>query len=171
MTSDEDLMLQFQNGSREAFEELFARYRQPLFSFFRRRLSSAARADDLMQETFLAVIRAKVRYEPRALVRTYLYGIALKLVSAERRWQSRRPDAPLVDQAANPSHGDAAIWIGQALVKLEEMDREILMLREYEELSYAEIAKLLHLGLNTVRSRLFRARLALKHLLAGDLCQ
>ena len=66
---------------------------------------------------------------------------------------------------------DAAIWIGQVLVKLEEMDREILMLREYEELSYAEIAKLLHLGLNTVRSRLFRARLALKNLLAGDLCQ
>jgi RNA polymerase sigma-70 factor (ECF subfamily) len=170
MTSDEDLMLQFQNGSREAFEELFARYRQPLYSFFRRRLSNAARADDLMQETFLAVIRAKVRYEPRALVRTYLYGIALKLVSAERRWQSRRPDAPLVESAANP-RSDAAIWIGQVLVKLEEMDREILMLREYEELSYAEIAKLLHLGLNTVRSRLFRARLALKNLLAGDLCQ
>jgi RNA polymerase sigma-70 factor (ECF subfamily) len=170
MTSDEDLMLQFQNGSREAFEELFARYRQPLYSFFRRRLSNAARADDLMQETFLAVIRAKVRYEPRALVRTYLYGIALKLVSAERRWQSRRPAAPLVDRAANPPPGDAAIWIGQALVKLDEMDREILMLREYEELSYAEIAKLLHLGLNTVRSRLFRARLALKNLLAGDLC-
>jgi RNA polymerase sigma-70 factor (ECF subfamily) len=170
MTSDEDLMLQFQNGSREAFEELFARYRRPLYSFFRRRLSNAARADDLMQETFLAVIRAKVRYEPRALVRTYMYGIALKLVSAERRGQSRRPDSPLVDQSANPQ-SDAAIWIGQALVKLEEMDREILMLREYEELSYAEIGKLLHLGLNTVRSRLFRARLALKNLLAGDLCQ
>jgi len=150
MTSDEDLMLQFQNGSREAFEELFARYRQPLYAFFRRRLSNAARADDLMQETFLAVIRAKVRYEPRALVRTYLYGIALKLVSAERRWQSRRPDTPLVDQAAHPPQADTAIWIGQALVKLEEMDREILMLREYEELSYAEIGKLLHLGLNTV---------------------
>jgi RNA polymerase sigma-70 factor, ECF subfamily len=171
MTSDEDLMLQFQNGSREAFEELFARYRQPLYGFFRRRVSNAARADDLMQETFLAVIRAKVRYEPRALVRTYLYGIALKLISAERRWQLRRPDGPLADQAASPPQNDAAIWIGQALVKLEEMDREILMLREYEELSYAEIAKLLHLGLNTVRSRLFRARLALKNLLAGDLCQ
>jgi RNA polymerase sigma-70 factor (ECF subfamily) len=51
------------------------------------------------------------------------------------------------------------------------MDREILMLREFEELTYAEIAKLLHLPLNTVRSRLFRARLALKTLLAGDVCQ
>ena len=97
MTSDEDLFCN-SNGSREALEELFARYRQPLYSFFRRRLSNDARADDLMQETFLAVIRAKVRYEPRALVRTYLYAIALKQVSAERRWQARRPAAaPLTD--------------------------------------------------------------------------
>jgi RNA polymerase sigma-70 factor (ECF subfamily) len=170
MTSDEDLMLQFQNGSREAFEELFARYRQPLYSFFRRRLSNDARADDLMQETFLAVIRAKVRYEPRALVRTYLYGIALKQVSAERRWQSRRRDQQPSAEPATSSQVEAGIWINQTLSKLEDMDREILMLREYEELSYAEIAKLLHLPLNTVRSRLFRSRLALKTILAGDLC-
>ena len=58
MISDEALMLEFQGGSREAFEELFARYREPLFGFFRRRLESKERADDLTQETFLAVIRA-----------------------------------------------------------------------------------------------------------------
>jgi RNA polymerase sigma-70 factor (ECF subfamily) len=171
MTSDEDLMLEFQNGSRDAFEELFARYRQPLYRFFRRRIANDARADDLMQETFLAVIRAKVRYEPRSLVRTYLYGIALKQVLADRRWQARRPVTLLSEQEAATPQSDAPIWIKQALTKLDEMDREILMLREYEELSYAEIAKLLHLPLNTVRSRLFRARLALKTLLAGDVCQ
>jgi RNA polymerase sigma-70 factor (ECF subfamily) len=171
MTSDEDLMLEFQNGSRDAFEELFARYRQPLYRFFRRRIANDARADDLMQETFLAVIRAKVRYEPRSLVRTYLYGIALKQVMADRRWQARRPVTLLSDQEAATPQSEAPIWVKQALSKLEEMDREILMLREYEELSYAEIAKLLHLPLNTVRSRLFRARLALKTLLAGDVCQ
>ena len=171
MTSDEDLMLEFQNGSRDAFEELFARYRQPLYRFFRRRIANDARADDLMQETFLAVIRAKVRYEPRSLVRTYLYGIALKQVLADRRWEARRPVTLPSDREAGTSQSDAPIWVKQALSKLEEMDREILMLREYEELSYAEIAKLLHLPLNTVRSRLFRARLALKTLLAGDVCQ
>ena len=171
MTSDEDLMLQFQNGSRDAFEELFARYRQPLYRFFRRRIPNDARADDLMQETFLAVIRAKVRYEPRSLVRTYLYAIALKQVSADRRWQSRRPETSILGQEASTTQGETPIWVQQALGKLEEMDREILMLREFEELSYAEIAKLLHLPLNTVRSRLFRARLALKTLLAGDVCQ
>ena len=85
MISDEALMLEFQHGSREAFEELFARYREPLYGFFHRRLASKDRAEDLMQETFLAVIRAVVRYEPRAMVKTYLYGIALKLLAAERR--------------------------------------------------------------------------------------
>ena len=75
--SDEALILEFQRGSREAFDELFARYREPLYGFFRRRLTSKDRAEDLVQETFLAVIRATVRYEPRALVRTYFYGIAL----------------------------------------------------------------------------------------------
>src|SRR6185437_13507067 len=85
MTSDEALMLEFQRGSRAAFEELFARYCKPLYGFFKRRLNSPERAEDLTQETFLAVIRATSRYEPRALVRTYLYAIALKLLSAERR--------------------------------------------------------------------------------------
>src|ERR1700745_1509230 len=85
MTSDEALMLEFQDGSRAAFEELFARYRKPLYGFFGRRLNNPERAGDLTQKTFLAVIRAASRYEPRATVRTYLYGIALKLLAAERR--------------------------------------------------------------------------------------
>ncbi len=66
MTSDEALMLEFQGGSRAAFEELFARYRKPLYGFFGRRLNNPERAEDLVQETFLAVIRAASRYEPRA---------------------------------------------------------------------------------------------------------
>jgi RNA polymerase sigma factor (sigma-70 family) len=94
MISDETLMLEFQSGSREAFEELFARYREPLYGFFRRRLESGERAEDLTQETFLAVIRATSRYEPRALVRTYLYGIALKMVAAERRKPTRNAPPP-----------------------------------------------------------------------------
>src|ERR1022692_2322546 len=97
MISDEALMLEFQGGSREAFEELFARYREPLFGFFRRRLESKERADDLTQETFLAVIRATSRYQPRALVRTYLYGIALKLLAAERRRERRSDPTPQTD--------------------------------------------------------------------------
>jgi RNA polymerase sigma factor (sigma-70 family) len=159
MMSDEALMLEFQGGSREAFEELFARYREPLYGFFRRRLESKERADDLTQETFLAVIRATSRYQPRALVRTYLYGIALKLLAVERRREQRADATPQPDAR----DVDNALWVRLALEKLEAEEREILMLREYEQLSYSEIADLLRTPVNTVRSRLFRARQALKH--------
>ena len=166
MISDEALMLEFQRGSREAFEELFARYREPLYGFFRRRLASKDRAEDLAQETFLAVIRAAVRYEPRAMVKTYLYGIALKLLAAERRKLSG--NEPQLEPEHEPVHenaSDETVWVRQALEKLEAGEREILMLREYEQLNYAEIAELLRLPVNTVRSRLFRARMALKDFL------
>ena len=166
MISDEALMLEFQSGSREAFEELFARYREPLYGFFRRRLASKDRAEDLAQETFLAVIRSAVRYEPRALVKTYLYGIALKLLAAERRKLSG--NEPPIDDAHEPVEdalSDDALWVRQALEKLDAGEREILMLREYEQLNYAEIAEVLRLPVNTVRSRLFRSRMALKSFL------
>ncbi len=166
MISDEALMLEFQRGSRAAFAELFARYREPLYGFFRRRLASKDRAEDLAQETFLAVIRAVVRYEPRAMVRTYLYGIALKLLAAERRKLSgNEPQLEAEHEPVQETASDAAVWVRQALEKLDAGEREILMLREYEQLNYAEIAELLRLPVNTVRSRLFRARMALKSFL------
>ena len=163
MISDEALMAEFQGGSQEAFEELFARYRGPLYGFFRRRLQDEQRADDLTQETFLAVIRASARYEPRALVRTYLYGIAMNLLAAERRKRFRdSPPGEIALEPATHKAPEAVLWIRQALERLDDTEREILMLREYEQLSYAEIAELLKLPVNTVRSRLFRSRLALK---------
>lgn len=162
MISDEALMLDFQRGSREAFEELFARYRRPLYGFFRRRLENSERAEELAQETFLAMIRAASRYHPSAQLRTYLYGIALKLLAAERR---KHKDLPLEEQNYEPildEAPDKTVWVRESLKKLDAPDREILMLREYEQLSYTEIADLLRLPINTVRSRLFRARMALK---------
>ena len=78
--TDEKLMLVFSQGSAEAFTELFHRYRLPIYAFFRRRLADPTHAEELSQETFLAVLRSAARYEPRALFRTYLYAIALKIV-------------------------------------------------------------------------------------------
>ena len=83
--SDELLMLAFCRGSKEAFGELFSRYKQPLFGFFRRRVADPAQAEELTQETFLAVLRASARYEPSALFRTYLYTIGLRIFRAHRR--------------------------------------------------------------------------------------
>jgi RNA polymerase sigma-70 factor, ECF subfamily len=163
MISDEALMLEFQGGSREAFEQLFARYRGTLYGYFRRRLNGERRAEDLTQETFLAVIRAAAHYEPRALLRTYLYGIAMNLLAAERRKRFRdSPQGQRSPEPATTDAPDAALWVRQALEKLDESEREILMLREYEQLSYAEIGDLLKLPMNTVRSRLFRAHMAMK---------
>jgi RNA polymerase sigma-70 factor (ECF subfamily) len=168
-TSDEQLMLAFSSGSAYAFDELFSRYKQPIYGFFRRRVAESAQAEELAQETFLALLRAATRYEPRALFRTYLYGIGFKILRAHRRKAAFR--ATFFGQqnsAPDPSTRDATesgLWVRRAVEKLEPMDREILLLREFEQLSYAEIADLLELPLNTVRSRLFRARTALRNLL------
>lgn len=167
MTTDEQLIIAFQQGSREAFRELFERYREPIYGFFRRRLDNPARAEELAQECFLALLRNAARYEPRASFRSYLYGIAIHMVFAERRKSGR--EVELNEKASDrvsEENPDAAVWVRRALEHLEKDDREILMLREYEELTYAEIAGLLRLPINTVRSRLFRARVALKEQLA-----
>ena len=169
MTSDEALMLEFQGGSRAAFEELFARYHKPLYGFFRRRLNNSERAEDLTQETFLAVIRAASRYEPRASLRTYLYGIALKLLAAERRkFLTSSTSEQSATEPTTDGTPECVLWVRQAMQMLVAPEREILMLREYEQLSYSEIAELLRIPVNTVRSRLFRSRLALKSYLKSE---
>jgi RNA polymerase sigma-70 factor (ECF subfamily) len=167
--SDEQLMLAFSKGSTESFTELFHRYKRPIFGFFRRRVADPAYAEELTQETFFALVRAASRYEPRALFRTYLYAIGLKILRAHRRKTAFR--ATFFGQRnskPDPARQDATesdLWVRRAVEKLDPIDRDILMLREFEQLSYAEIADLLGLPLNTVRSRLFRARTALRNLL------
>ena len=166
MSSDEELMLAFQQGSTDAFQELFGRYRDKVYGFFRRRLNDRGCAEDLAQETFLAIVRGVQRYEPRARFRTYLYGIAANLLHTQRRKDGRQvPDGE--DQPASPGTIEA-VWVRRALEQLEANDREMLLMREYEQLSYAEIAELLNIPINTVRSRLFRARMAMKELLVGQ---
>jgi len=169
MASDEQLILDFQKGSKDAFAELFDRYRQPVFGFFRRRLHDAARAEELAQETFLVVLRGIERYEPRASFRTYLYAIAFKQASGEYR-RARHDPVPISTEPVAVREPDScdALWVKRAVEKLDEQHREVLLLREYEQLSYGEIAELLRIPLNTVRSRLFRARMELKDLLAPD---
>jgi len=83
MVTDEELIPEFLRGSNQAFEELFRRFLRPIYAFFRRRLNNVARADELAQETFLAVLRGGEPYEPRAPVRTYLFGIAFRQPNAE----------------------------------------------------------------------------------------
>jgi len=166
MRRDEELMLEFQKGSNESFAELFLRYRDPLYGFFRRRLSNATRAEELTQECFLAVLQGAERWEPRATFRTYLYAIALKLAAAEYRRAAKEPQSAVeADGVAGANVTEAALGVKRAVAALDGEQREIVMLREYEGLSYEEIAAALRIPVNTVRSRLFRARMALKELL------
>jgi RNA polymerase sigma-70 factor, ECF subfamily len=169
--TDEQLMVAFARGQTGAFTVLFERYKQPLFGFFRRRLADPAQAEELTQETFLAVLRGTARYEATALFRTWLYAIGFRILRAHRRKAGFRA---MFAGAAAPGREPAShvnldqdLLLREAVRKLDRIDREVVLLREFEQLTYAEIGTLLRLPVNTVRSRLFRARLELRNLLSA----
>jgi len=169
--SDETLMTAFADGRVEAFAALFQRYKQPLFGFFRRRVAQPALAEELAQETFIAVLRAAPRYQVNARFRTWIYAIAFRILKAHRRKAAFRgtffgsqADAR---EPATTGRVDVDVMMRQAVGRLDAIDREVLLLREFEQLSYAEIAELLKIPLTAVRSRLFKARTALHDLLAA----
>jgi RNA polymerase sigma-70 factor (ECF subfamily) len=134
-------------------------------------MNDAAQAEELAQETFLAVLKGTQRYQPRATFRAYLFGIAFHILAAHRRKsvndQKSMDVAPDEVPARAGTNQEHALCVWQAVERLEGGEREVLMLREFEELSYQEIAKILCLPLNTVRSRLFRARMALRDILTA----
>ena len=169
MKSDEQLMLEYQTGSSRAFEELFERYRNAIYGFFRRRLNDAARAEELSQETFIVILRGAERYEPSAKFRTYMYAIALKQLWSERRRVVREGNLAVnAREERLESDPATSLWIRAAVEQLDPDHREVLMLREYDQLSYDEIAEVLEVPTNTVRSRLSRARGELKTLLESQ---
>ena len=168
MRTDDDLMAAVRAGDQAAFETLFERYREPIWRFFRRRLTDAELAADLSQEVFVAVLRGSQRYEPRSSFRSYLFGIAFNQLAAARRQRSSTSTTEAWQlQSRTTPDPDDALWVRQALAGLDDGEREILMLREYDGMTYDDIAALTGVPLGTVRSRLFRAREALRQKLAG----
>jgi len=167
--TDEQLMVAFVRGKTDAFNQLFERYKLPMFGFFRRRLYDPSQAEELTQETFLAVLRGTARYQPTALFRTWLYAIGFRILRTHRRKAAFRAvflgSAPAHRDPAAPGNLDNDLLIRDTVRKLDRIDREVLMLREFEQLTYTEIAALLRVPVNTVRSRLFRARSELRNLL------
>ncbi len=147
--SDEQLMLAFAAGQCDSFAVLFDRYKQPLFGFFRRRLADPAQAEELAQETFIAVLRSADRYQPSALFRTFLYSIALRILRAHRRKAAFRAtffgEQPVGHDPAGHSNPVVDLFMREAMAQLNNLDREVLLLREFEQLSYAEIADVLAL--------------------------
>lgn len=164
-------MLEAQAGRAGRVDAIFERYRGVVWRFFRRRVADPARAEELTQDVFTALLDGLPRYRATGSFRSYLFAIAYNVLLADRRKARGQFDQPLDDTLAAPGGADpdSALWVQAALAQLEPGEREILMLREYEQLSYQEIADLQNVPVNTVRSRLFRARMTLRAALRPDL--
>lgn len=185
--SDVALMLGVQAGDEACFERLLARYRTPLLTFLYRMVRDAQLAEDLAQETFLRVYRARGEYRPEAKFSTWLFRIAANLaLNALRdhhrrsRWMDRTtelaPTAEISDGAPSAEQvlirQDHARLVWQAVHSLPEKQRLAVLLHKYEELEYAEIARILGCSESALKSLLFRAyetlRVRLAPLLNGS---
>ena len=156
-------MQAFKRGEGPAFRLLFDRYKNPIYGFIRRRVDDSSRAEEITQDVFMAIVQTRNGYETRSSFRTYLFRIAMNRVASEHR--KAKQDISQVNEVPD---GDPTVvqQVRNALEKIDADERHIVMLREYEGLSYQEIAEVLKVPVGTVRSKLFRAKLALRELLA-----
>lgn len=171
---DELTLRRAQRGDERAWRVLVERYQQPIHALIWRLLAGRARhrVEDLVQETFVRVLRALPAFDLAgpASLSTWMLTIATRLALNDLR----RPEHGAIevepigndrtDEPAERRRLGAAIATGVAA--LPDAQRAVLVLREYHELDYQEIADVLELDLGTVKSRLARARTALRdHLL------
>lgn len=183
--SDVQLMLDVKSGDERSFELLLQRYRTPLVNFLYRMVRSREQAEDLAQEVFIRVYRAREEYVPSAKFTTWLFRIATNLALNSLRDHRHQKlelsmDAPL---NADAEEGDERPFevadkhptveqemveevrrnmIRQAIEKLPEKQRAAVLLHKYQELDYAEIAKILSCSESALKSLLFRAYEALR---------
>jgi RNA polymerase sigma-70 factor (ECF subfamily) len=186
--ADEALMVHYQKGDVRAFEILLTRHRRPVFNFILRYCGSRETAEDLLQETFLRVVKGAENYQRQAKFTTWLYTIARNLcVDQSRRMKHRRAqslDAPLnssndsgslLDVVAGdelPSDRQAvstelAGKMRQAITSLSEEQREVFLMREFLDMPFKQIAEVVGVPENTVKSRM---RYALERLQSA-LCE
>ena len=178
--SDVQLMLDVKEGDQQSFELLLQRYRTPLVNFLYRMVRSREQAEDLAQEVFLRVYRAREDYEPSAKFTTWLFRIATNLALnslRDHRYQKLEisMDAPIVADAEDGDERPMEVadehpdieqhlveetrkkMIRHAIEKLPEKQRAAVLLHKYQELDYAEISKILRCSESALKSLLFRA--------------
>jgi len=168
--TDEQLMQALAQGDRAGFDELFLRYRQRIYAFYRRRTLDQSRAERLNTRDLsrAAACRRPVPTASTLPDLSFCHRLSNSWLRAAKGRDSSIFFLPNVNTEPTRIEPRAEIlWLKQGLSRLEKSDRELMMLREFEQLSYAEIAELLRLPINTVRSRLFRARMALREKLEG----
>ncbi len=179
--AEAELLLKAARGDEAAFLLLYERHRTPVFRFACRMLGSPQQAEDVTQECFLSILRRPDAFRAeRASLRTYLCAIArhLALKLLRKRCQETVVDDP-PDDPANPSAGpragdplqsvlddEAAGAVRRAVEALPPLQREAVVLFEYQEMSLADIAAACEVDVGTVKSRLHRARERLRRTLA-----
>jgi RNA polymerase sigma-70 factor (ECF subfamily) len=182
-TSDAELLRQVRTGTAPAFAELYRRHQGPLYRFALLRCGSPDTAADIVQEAFMGLLTERFRFDPlRGQLQHFLFGVArnliLKIEEPRRRQvaladpgEDDEAEPDLADDAAGPLarllENEAAEEVRRALALLPAHYRDVVILYEMHDLSYAQIAEICQVDIGTVRSRLSRARTALAGKLAA----
>ena len=180
--SDAELMLRVKDGDEESFGNLLSKHRDPVINYLYRMVHNAAVAEELAQDVFLRVYRARATYEPTAKFTTWLYRIATRVAfNFIRDGRVARAAVPLEGPTGEPIAAlrtseptaedclaaDArAQEVRSAIRALPEKQRAAVILHKYQELDYREIAASLKCSESAVKSLLFRAYETLRGRLA-----
>lgn len=180
--ADSELLGRAQRGDNAAFNELVDRYARGLFRLAFSLVGNVADAEDVVQETLLGVFRRSKSFEGRSSVKTWLFRVLIRQTARHHRSKGRRKTLSideLTETRALPGSREepgrlarevnTRLDVGAALETLSPEHREVVVLREFEGMSYAEMAEVLAIPGGTVESRLFRARQELKKRLEGYL--
>lgn len=171
--SDDDLMRLYHDGDADAFDALFDRHYGVVYRFARTMLNCDTAAEEILQETFLAVARAAGRYKPRGRFRTWLLQIVrnrclnrLESERARRAMQAGGPEAlqPAAAEVTPPERletDERLARVRAAMAALPDPQREALALYAFEQMKYREIAAALAMPVNSVKTLIHRARAAL----------
>jgi RNA polymerase sigma-70 factor (ECF subfamily) len=175
--SDEALVSRIAAGDENAMRILFARHQVRIYRFVQRLLGGdAATAEDIVSEVFLQVWRKAAGFEGRSRVSTWLLAIArYKALSALKGAHGDQPDVAKTGESIDPGEGPeaAAHWkdvgtiLRRCLGQLSRAHREVIDLAYYHERSVAEVAAIMNVPPNTVKTRMFYARKQLAELLAA----
>jgi RNA polymerase sigma-70 factor (ECF subfamily) len=180
--TDSELLRKAQHGDDAAFHELVDRYAGSLFRLAVALVGNEADAEDVVQETILGAFRHMGAFQRRSSVKTWLFRILSKRAARCHRSRRRHPTVPFRETSEaselTPGHAadasaadriDTRLDILETIGALSTPHQQVVVLRELEGMSYAEIAEVLNVPRGTVESRLFRARQELKKRLRGYL--
>ena len=161
------LLAEVARGDREAFRELYDLTARSVYFFLYRMVQEEALAEDLQVEVFAQVWKGADRFQGRSKVKTWILGIARNLAMnalRKRRYHLDIDDCHgLADETLpDPDAADRKRCLGRAMTELSDKHREVLDLVFYQQMNYNEIGELLSVSVNTVKTRVFYAKDALK---------